>query len=69
LDGIAAFARKFNKGLPKAEPVLENTVSQPIIAFVRYVGSRIQSMQMGDLRMYCLYIFIALAVLLIAIFK
>jgi hydrogenase-4 component B len=69
LDGIAALSRRFNAGLPNAEPVVEKAVSQPIMATVQYVGKYIQSMQMGDLRMYCLYIFVALAILLIVIFR
>jgi hydrogenase-4 component B len=69
LDGIASLAKRFGASLPAAEPVLERSVSQPIFAFVRTVGGWVQRMQMGDLRMYCLYIFIALAVLLIVIFE
>ena len=33
------------------------------------IVERIQKLQMGDVRMYCLYIFVALAVLLIVIFR
>ena len=69
LDHIGALSKKFNNGLPGKEPLLERAVSQPILSSVQYVGRRMQSMQMGDVRMYCLYIFIALAVLLIVIFR
>jgi hydrogenase-4 component B len=69
LDGIAALAGKINNGLPRTEPVLEKLVSQPLISTVQYIGKRIQSLQMGDLRIYCLYIFVALAVLIVVIFR
>ena len=69
LDGIASLAKRFNASLPSAEPVIERGRTQPIFAFVRTVGGWVQRLQMGDLRMYCLYIFIALTVLIIVIFK
>ena len=69
LDSIAAFSRTVNGGIPRTEPLLENAVSRPILSSVQYVGKRIQSLHMGDVRMYCFYIFIALAVLLIVIFR
>ncbi len=69
LENIAALARKLQGGLPSAEPVLERAVSRPLISSVQYVGKRIQSMHMGDVRAYCLYIFAALAILLIVIFR
>jgi hydrogenase-4 component B len=69
LDDIAAFSRKVNDGLPGTEPLLERAVSQPIMSGVQYLGKRIQKLQMGDVRAYCLYIFIALAVLLVVIFR
>ena len=69
LDGIAAFSRKVGGGLPGTEPLLERAVSQPIMSSVRYAGKQIQRLQMGDVRTYCLYIFIALAILLLVIFR
>jgi len=66
---IANASRKVNSRLPDAEPVVERGVSKPIISAVQYVGRIIQRMQMGDVRIYCLYIFVALAVLLIVIFR
>ena len=69
LDDIGAFSRRVNDGLPAREPLLERAVSQPVLASVQYLGKRLQRLQMGDVRMYCLYIFIALAVLLIVIFR
>ena len=69
LDDIAAFSRKVNDALPGAEPLLERTASRPLMYTVQYLGELIQRMQMGDVRTYCLYILIALAVLLFVIFR
>lgn len=69
LNEIAAYFRKMNGGLPRAEPVVERAVSDPISSTSRFLGRQIQRLQMGDVRMYCLYIFLALAVLLIMIFR
>lgn len=69
LISIAASSRQTNAGLPAAEPLLERAVSRSILWAVQYAGSRIQKLQMGDVRMYCLYIFAALAVLLVVIFR
>ena len=60
---------KSTTALPGAEPFLERAVSRPILSSVQYLGKRIQRLQMGDVRMYCLYIFVALAVLLVVIFR
>jgi hydrogenase-4 component B len=69
MASIATSSRQANSALPGAEPLLERAVSRPIVAAVQYVGGRIQKLQMGDVRMYCLYIFAALAVLLVVIFR
>jgi hydrogenase-4 component B len=69
LHKIAALASKLQSGLPAAEPVLERGLSRPLISGAQYVGRRIQAMHMGDVRAYCLYIFAALAILLIVIFR
>ncbi len=69
LEDIAAFSRKVKAGLPATEPVLETTISRPIISSVQYLGRQIQKLQMGDVRTYCMYIFIALAILLVVIFR
>jgi hydrogenase-4 component B len=52
----------------RAEPVLENTVTRPTLKFVETAGHWIQALQMGDIRLYCLYIIITLAILLIVLF-
>ena len=59
-SSVAAFQR--------AEPVVENTVTRPTVRFVETAGHWIQTLQMGDIRLYCLYIIITLAILLIVIF-
>jgi hydrogenase-4 component B len=69
LDNIATISRRVNGGLPGREPLVERAVSQPIVSSVQYLGKRIQRLQMGDVRIYCLYIFVALAVLLVVIFR
>ena len=69
LDYIAAFSRRVDVALPGTEPVLEKALSRPIVSAVRYLGRRTQALQMGDVRTYCLYIFVALAVLLVVIFR
>jgi hydrogenase-4 component B len=69
IDGAAALSRRVNGGLPGAEPLLEAAVTRPISSGVQYLGRRMQGFHMGDVRTYCLYIFVALAVLLVVIFR
>ena len=57
---VAAFQR--------AEPSVENAVTRPTVRFVESAGHWIQNLQMGDIRLYCLYIIITLAILLIVLF-
>jgi hydrogenase-4 component B len=57
-----------NDAIHRAEPVIESRLTRPTLKFVETAGRWIQSLQMGDIRMYCLYIIITLAVLLIAVF-
>jgi hydrogenase-4 component B len=52
----------------RVEPVIEDSITRPTLKFVETAGRWIQSLQMGDIRLYCLYIIITLAVLLIALF-
>jgi hydrogenase-4 component B len=51
------------------EPVLERALTRPVLSTVQFVGRRIESLHMGDIRTYCLYILVALAILLIAVFR
>jgi hydrogenase-4 component B len=54
--------------IQRMEPVVENTVTRPTLRFVEIAGHWIQTLQMGDIRLYCLYIIITLAILLIVLF-
>jgi hydrogenase-4 component B len=56
------------EAIRRAEPAVENTITQPTLKFVETAGHWIQALQMGDIRLYCLYIIITLAVLLIVLF-
>lgn len=53
-------------GATKAEPWWENNVVIPVAQCVLWLGKRIQWLQNGDFRMYCLYIVIALTALMLA---
>lgn len=52
----------------KVEPVVETVISRPTSRLVETAGQWVQNLQMGDIRVYCLYIIVTLAVLLIVIF-
>ncbi|MBK9925462.1 MAG: hydrogenase 4 subunit B [Anaerolineales bacterium] len=69
LDAIGAWSKRVRDAILRAEPVLENIIKGPTTRSVDYVGRHIQALQMGDIRMYCLYIILTLIVLLIAVFK
>jgi hydrogenase-4 component B len=69
LDAIAAWSKRAREGILRMEPVLENIVKQPTTRAVEYLGQHIQALQMGDIRIYCFYIILTLAILLIVIFK
>jgi hydrogenase-4 component B len=68
LEAIAVWGKRAGEVLRRVEPVLERIVSQPTIRVVDQAGQQIQRLQMGDIRMYCLYIVVTLAILLIVIF-
>jgi hydrogenase-4 component B len=52
----------------RAEPVIEKVVTRPTVRVIETAGQWIQALQMGDIRVYCLYIIVTLAILLIVIF-
>jgi hydrogenase-4 component B len=52
----------------RAEPVLEIVVTRPAMRLVETAGQWIQGLQMGDIRVYCLYIILTLAIMLIVLF-
>ncbi len=65
---IAGWAKRSKDTVARAEPILESVIRQPTTRAVDYLGQHIQALQMGDIRMYCLYIVLTLIILLIAIF-
>jgi hydrogenase-4 component B len=65
---ITKFYHAAIEAIRSAEPVVENTVTRPTLRFVETTGRWIQTLQMGDIRLYCLYIIITLAILLIVLF-
>ena len=65
---IAVFAASTRQWIGQAEPVVETIVTRPTARLVETAGQWIQALQMGDIRVYCLYIILTLAILLIAIF-
>ncbi|MCK3657495.1 hydrogenase 4 subunit B [Pasteurellaceae bacterium Pebbles2] len=52
------------KGATQAEPFWEDKITMPIARFVPWLASKIQWLQGGDFRVYCLYFVIALVILL-----
>ncbi len=69
LQAIANWSEGWLKGIARAEPVLEQYIREPTTRLMDVLGHSIQRLQMGDIRMYCLYIIVTLAVLLIVIFR
>jgi hydrogenase-4 component B len=65
---INIFSHATVNAIHRVEPVVENTVTRPTLRFVEIAGQWIQTLQMGDIRLYCLYIIITLAILLIVLF-
>lgn len=49
----------------RAEPFWDQKIILPIVRTVDAMGARIQGIQGGDFRLYCLYVMIALALLLV----
>ena len=68
LDSISSSTSQVVRSLTSAEPVLEKVVSQPTNKLVEFLANLFRELQMGDIRMYCLYIVLTLAVLLIIVF-
>jgi hydrogenase-4 component B len=65
LKAVAAWSGRARDGLGRAEPWLEQALRQPATWAVDYLARHIQALQMGDVRVYCLYIVLTLAVLLL----
>jgi hydrogenase-4 component B len=66
---VGSWSKRMLERIARAEPVLENIVKGPATRTVDFISQRVQVLQMGDMRMYCLYIVITLVILLIAIFR
>jgi hydrogenase-4 component B len=69
LNAIALWSKRPRDAIARAEPLLEFYIKEPLTRSVDFLGHQIQAMQMGDVRMYCLYIVVTLAILLIVIFR
>lgn len=65
---VGGFSRSAVQFILRAEPLVETVVTRPAVRLVETAGQWIQALQMGDIRVYCLYIIITLAVLLILSF-
>jgi hydrogenase-4 component B len=69
LNAIAAWSRRATGTISHMEPAIENIITRPLGRAMDYIGRHVQALQMGDLRMYCLYIILTLAILLIVTFR
>lgn len=49
----------------RVEPVWDEKLIAPLVRTIRRIGERIQRLQHGDFRIYCLYVVIALVILLL----
>jgi len=67
-QGIRAFSLRALDFIHRSEPLVEMAVTRPTNRVVETAGQWIQALQTGDIRVYCFYIILTLAVLLIAIF-
>lgn len=65
---LTGYAQRALETIRRNEPIVENLVTRPVARLISSTGQRIQSLQMGDIRVYCLYIIVTLAILLIVIF-
>ena len=65
---ITSLSHRTLGAIVRAEPVVETVVTRPTTRLVETAGQWIQSLQMGDIRVYCLYIIVTLAILLIVLF-
>lgn len=52
-------------GATRVEPVWDDKVVAPLIRLIQWLSQRIQWLQQGDFRLYCLYVVAALVILLI----
>ncbi len=69
MQAIASWGKRAREIIAGAEPVLERIVTDIATEPVDFAGEQTQKLQMGDIRMYCMYIVVTLAILLIVIFR
>lgn len=69
IQRAAEFGQRARAFITRAEPIVETTITHPLTRLVETAGQRIQALQMGDIRVYCLYIIATLIILLFAIFQ
>lgn len=70
LDPSHALGRSLTRvtdGAAAVEPFWDDRIIWPLVRLVQRAGSGIQRMQSGDFRLYCLYVVVALVVLLLTV--
>ncbi|KFC06405.1 hydrogenase-4 component B/formate hydrogenlyase subunit 3 [Trabulsiella guamensis ATCC 49490] len=70
LDPSTALNRSLTKvteGAAAVEPFWDDRIIWPLVRLVQRMGAGIQRMQSGDFRLYCLYVVVALIVLLLTV--
>lgn len=70
LDPTPALSRALEQttaGATRAEPFWDDWIIHPLVKASQRLGVRLQSMQSGDFRFYCLYVVIALVILLLLV--
>lgn len=70
LDPSPLLSRGFNKtqlGAEKVEPFWDERIIYPLVRGIQRFAKRIQCLQGGDFRLYCLYVVAALVILLLVI--
>lgn len=69
LEAVGVWSKRPRNAIIRAEPVLETLVREPTARATEYLARHIQALQMGDIRVYCFYIVLTLAVLLLVMFR
>jgi hydrogenase-4 component B len=70
LDPTPALSRALEQttaGATRAEPFWDDWIINPLVKASQRLGVRLQGMQSGDFRFYCLYVVIALVILLLLV--
>jgi hydrogenase-4 component B len=69
IAAVAIWSRRPREAITRAEPVLENLLREPTTRITDTLARHVQALQMGDIRVYCFYIVVTLAVLLLVMFR